>query len=422
MSSHDQSTDSVASSVQRSGLAMTIGDTKSIVLALQSLQEKIRKLEQDRNFHQEQCEKAHQAHEAYKIDVEMKLESERSHHRQREQELQDLLARANAERQRLQSALEESKQDLGTFRSELEQLLETERSNANEREERFRLELESYRKEISHEKSSNERLTQTVEQLRAERDVIQTTNRRLESTIRDLISVGGGETKKRRASLSIMNAGASALATQQKPSTATYRDAHNLSVGSARGRSLSNDRRPPMHYQNPTYSSVVRDVRVDHVTRPPTPPRHPSPRSFQSTTAAPAQASGRGGAAKLNQSVEHLRAIDEVTAELQQEHRSLHQKYKDLVERAATDNIPPEVLTASLNSLVSQIDKKAEQIRLIRNTRSEIAETAGAGPIDVPAAPILPARSTGPGKSSSKSSQRNAIVNELRALFSKAGV
>jgi chromosome segregation ATPase len=383
---------------------MTVGDTKSIVLALQALQEKIRKLETDRNFHQEQCEKSHKAHESYKLEVESQLDSERSQHRSREQELQDLLARANAERHRLQSTLEESKSDVAHFRVELEQLLESERGQAQSREDQLRSELEQLRSDIHEERRQNEQLLTSMDQLKTEKEIIATTNRRLESTVRELISVNNNLMDSvKKGGAAVINSGIGRMTSPHY--VASHADpaaSHNVSTASHRRTGSSQRRTKPSaaSYMNPTHSSAMRDSRSGEVTaRCPTPPRPASPRSARSlNTSSAIQPS-------------QVYAMDDVHTELQNELRDLEAKYKKTIQDAAKSDTSPDVLNIALNTLMGQIQRKTEQLRLMRQTREELS--AAAGITETRGRPKTTARGV------DKALHRGQIVSELRALFAK---
>lgn len=398
-SSQDQSNDSMNTSLQRSGLAMSVGDTKSIVLALQSLQEKIRKLEHDRNFHQEQCEKSQRAHEAFKLEIESQLDGERRQHRHREQELHDLLASANAERSRLQATLEESKKDLGTFRNELEVLLDVERKQAKEREDQLSQELEELKEERENERRKLEKLQQTIEQLRSEREIVQQTNQRLESTVRDLIAMNNN----------LMDSVGAKPPFKAGVRKHQHADVQNISASTSKRPSSANRR--GLSYRNPTHSSMSRDVRQSEFPmRHPTPTHRPrSPVIRQQTK----RASGSANTSLHGVPKDQIQAIDEVYRELQNEHRDLHNKYQETIRQAAANGTPPEILTAQLNHIMGLIDRKAEQIRLMRVTQGEINAAALSDGHDAPTreAPLA--------KGTEKTLQRGQIVNELRALFAR---
>ncbi|CUG06213.1 Hypothetical protein, putative [Bodo saltans] len=428
-SSHDQSTESVV--LQRSGLLGGAGDTKSIVLALQALQEKIRKLEQDRNFHQEQCEKAQRSHESYKLEIEGQLDAERSQHRVREHELQDLLARANAERSRLQATLEESKSDLGHFRQELEQMLNAERSQARAKEDQLLSELEQLRSDLNEERKNADDLATSVEQLKREREVIETTNRRLESTVRELITVQNNlmESVKKGGS-GVINSGAKSVAAAVR-GRATYRDPVNTSTTSARKASaarpandvnvstttrrtttqVQNTSSSRFTYMNATHASASRDIRFGEIpaARSATPPRPPSPARPAATRASSAR--GRGLNTSSHLPTEHVQAMDEVYEEMQVELRDLESRYKEAIQDAARNDTSPDVLNNVLNQLMTQIQRKTEQLRLMRQTKGDLGNTSLIG---------SERRSGSVAKGVDKALQRNQIVSELRSLFAKS--
>jgi predicted RNase H-like nuclease (RuvC/YqgF family) len=425
-SSHDQSTDSIGTALQRSGLVANVGDTKSIVLALQALQEKIRKLEQDRNFHQEQCDKAQRSHESYKLEIEGQLDAERSQHRIREQELQDLLARANAERSRLQSTLEESKSDLGHFREELEQMLSSERNQARSKEDQLLSELQQLRSDLNEERKSAEELATAVEQLKREREVIESTNRRLESTVRELITVQNNLMDSvKKGGTTVLNSGVKSMSSIRGRSVHRDPSAANVSTASARKVSVPRgtvepSRRSGLHntsssrftYMNPTHASVLRDVRCGEIPAPraATPPRPPSPRP------APRAASSSRGKGSLNTSVqlpaEHMQAMEEVYDEMQAELRELESRYKEAIQDAARNDTSPDVLNNHLNQLMTQIQRKTEQIRLMRQTKGDLTSTT--------AGSFGERRGGTAAKGVDKALQRNQIVSELRSLFAKS--
>jgi hypothetical protein len=427
-SSHDQSTESVV--LQRSGLLGGAGDTKSIVLALQALQEKIRKLEQDRNFHQEQCEKAQRSHESYKLEIEGQLDAERSQHRVREHELQDLLARANAERSRLQATLEESKSDLGHFRQELEQMLNAERSQARSKEDQLLSELEQLRSDLNEERKNADDLATSVEQLKREREVIETTNRRLESTVRELITVQNNLMESvKKGGTGVINSGtkSSVAATRGR---STYRDPGNMSTTSARKASATRQevntstttrRTTQVHntsssrftYMNATHASASRDVRSGEIPAPrsATPPRPPSPARHSTTAARAPSARGRGLNTSAHLPTEHVQAMDEVYDEMQGELRDLESRYKEAIQDAARNDTSPDVLNSVLNQLMTQIQRKTEQLRLMRQTKGDLGNASLIG---------SERRSGSVAKGVDKALQRNQIVSELRSLFAKS--
>lgn len=420
-SSHDQSTDSVGTALQRSGLVGNVGDTKSIVLALQALQEKIRKLEQDRNFHQEQCEKAQRSHEGYKLEIEGQLDAERSQHRLREQELQDLLARANAERSRLQHTLEESKSDLGHFRDELEQMLATERHQARSKEDQLLRELEQLRSDLNEERKNAEELANSVDQLKREREVIESTNRRLESTVRELITVQNNLMENvKKSGATIINSGVKTAARGRS----SHRDPANTSASApptrkasaaTRGVGVDVTRRTTTHntssarftYMNATHASALRDVRHGEIPAPrsATPPRPPSPRHVPRAVSR-----GRSLNTSAQLPSEHIQAMDEVYEEMQEELRQLEGRYKEAIQDAARNDTSPDVLNSVLNQLMMQIQRKTEQIRLMRQTKVDISGASHE-------------RQSGGGVTArgvDKAQQRNQMVSELRSLFARS--
>ena len=184
---------------------MPAADTKSVVLALQGLQEKIRRLEEDRNFHREECEKAHIAHEAYKREVEDQLERERTEHRRRESELQRMISEAKQERTEMSRSMEDSRLELRKFREQLDGIMDHERSTHEEREGELRRELDECQRAIREESSKISELKHTIANLRSEREVVLSTNKRLEATVADLISMNtklldGGRVARRPTS------------------------------------------------------------------------------------------------------------------------------------------------------------------------------------------------------------------------------
>lgn len=184
----NQSTESTTSSLHRSGLSITVGDTKSIVLALQALQSKIRSLEQDRDYHQDQYEVSLQAHERYKLDMERQMEQERAAHRQREAELLELLRKAREERVELEAALNGNKEDLGGFRKELEAMIAAEKELALQRESKLNSEVVKLRDDIKEEQTRRAALLVTMEKLKEEREAALQTNEQLRIAMDDLLT------------------------------------------------------------------------------------------------------------------------------------------------------------------------------------------------------------------------------------------
>lgn len=156
MSSLHSRSESPESSLQRSAaLNISVGDTKSIVLALQSLQSKIRQLEKDRDYHHDQYERAIESHEHFKILLESKMEEERSVHRIREKELSELLRKALEEKTHLTDFGSGSRAALAQLREELEMMIESERKSAKEREQTLLQEIEGLRQLVKQEKSAH---------------------------------------------------------------------------------------------------------------------------------------------------------------------------------------------------------------------------------------------------------------------------
>ncbi|KEG11389.1 hypothetical protein DQ04_02671000, partial [Trypanosoma grayi] len=417
--SMNHSTESATSSLQRSGLNMSVGDTKSIVLALQALQDKIRRLEQDRNHHQDQYERALQAHEAYKRDMEHQLEQERAHHRQSEKELQEMVQRATSEKAKLQSTLEESRKDLGTFRTELEEMLVKECDAAQQRENALATEVDKLRQEVEEQRKKHRALISSVEQLRAEKEAALDTNHHLELAIQEVLrmqqSRGGDRSFLRNGDTSrVTDAG------RNRRGGRRGRTYNNTSVGDSMHRTSSSHRavdprgresRPTSAlrsssvtrrtYRDPTYSSIQRDVRKDgaghshegagsEYARPPPCAVVPTVSRTQPATSPETRQSG---------------AMAEVLQELQAELESLHQQYKETVERAAAEELSTEVLTAALNRLATVMDRKTEQIRLIKEAQRDLTQ---AGIVEVPTSrPVSSARRRSPPVGSDKATQRN---------------
>lgn len=153
MSSIHSGSQSVDSSVQRSSaLSISVGDTKSIVLALQALQSKIRQLEKDRDYHHNQYEQAIRSHEDFKSLLERKMEEERAIHRTREKELSELLRKALEEKTQIAAMGSGNRTALAQVREELELVMEAERKSSKEREHKLLLEIEELQKNIKNEK------------------------------------------------------------------------------------------------------------------------------------------------------------------------------------------------------------------------------------------------------------------------------
>ncbi|EAN78014.1 uncharacterized protein TEOVI_000520000 [Trypanosoma equiperdum] len=436
VTSANHSMESCNTSLQRSGLNMSVGDTRSIVLALQTLQEKIRRLEQDRNHHQDQYEKALQAHEAYKQDMEHQLEQERSHHRRREKELHEMVQRATEEKTRLQSTLEESRKDLGTFRTELEEMLMKECDASKKRESALNSEMERLRHELEEQQKKHRTLLASIEELKAEKEAAIDTNHHLEQAIQELMRrCGTGSVDNSRMTdcdvTRLTNGSCRRNSRKPRRSNAFVgpvrgrlqeaRHLVNISGHSAERRRASvglagNTRRT---YRDPTYSSIQRDARRTSAGR---------ALELGLNNSYHVRPVSRGRAATpVNQS--HFDSVEgglrsgamkEVYEELQEELKSLHQQYKDTVERAAAEEISPEVVTAALNRISTLMDRKTDQIRLIKEAQRDMAN-AGVTVTDVPVPrPISSDRRRNPTPvGADKTTQRSLIVNELRSLYSQ---
>ncbi|KAH8611135.1 hypothetical protein ERJ75_000975200 [Trypanosoma vivax] len=443
MASINLSTESSGSSLQRSGLNMSVGDTRSIVLALQALQDKIRRLEQDRNHHQDQYEKALQAHEAYKQDMEHQLERERANHRQREKELQDMVQRATAERSKLQATLEESRKDLGTFRTELEEMLMKECEASQKRESALASEVDKLRHDVEEQQKKHRALLVSIENLRAEKDAAVNTNHHLEQAIQEIMqryNVVGAD----RSCLPGSDCNRFTEDGRRQPlrprrnsscmrsSVDTRAKAHkiNTSVRSSDLRPLSAFRsssgRPS--YRDPTYSSSQRDMRSCNVCPPPEGALNHSVQCSKRESRAKMGGSGRvtgEGApnarlrSAISSDVQPNGAMTEVHDELQEELKNLRQEYKETIERAAAEEINPEVVTAALNRISTLMDRKSEQIRLIKEAQRDLA--AAGAVVDGHASRLshdeMP-RQTAP-VGADRGTQRAIIVNEIRSLYSQ---
>jgi len=158
---------------------------------------------------------------------------------------------------------------------------------------------------------------------------------------------------------------------------------------------------------NPTHSSAARDVRIGEIPNRST--SASSPRRI-SPMHRSAQQQRSGGVVESAQ----LRGLDDVLVELEDELRGLEKQYKHAVQEAASSDTPAEVLNATLNALMGQIQQKSEQVRLMRRTRQELssgaAATAASGGSDgmqrVPKA-----------KGVDKALHRGHIVTQLRNSF-----
>ena len=432
---------STGTSAAAAALVGRLGDTRSIVMALQSLQEKIRKLEADRNFHQEECERARAAHEQYKHEVERQLEHERADFRRREAELQELISRAQHERSRLQAMLDENKTDLGTFRSELQLMLDRERRDATDREERLVAEIQSLRREVAEEKHFVAVTQQELHQAKTEKDVIESTTRRLESTVKDLLAMNSAlvERAQHNNNNNIASGGSAVVGGSSQPTNPTYNAPRATSSAHRTGGATTNRSR---QHHDPTSAAggvqtIVRSQQlagsggsqrsasdkpsdggpgasaVSALSLYGGPIRHPSPAKQppmrftspakaplinSSTVPSPRQRTGAPSSSRTNNGAAPASSvtspglatsspIDQVYAELEAELTSLKQQYalelqcmtggaSSAGSSGAQGLRPPAassaVMTATLNALMSQIDRKTEQLKLLRVTRGTV--------------------------------------------------
>lgn len=163
---------SADNSLQRSALNISVGDTKSIVLALQALQSKIRQLEKDRDYHHEQYENAIRSHESFKSMMEAKIEQERVAHQKREQELSELLRKALEEKTKMSSASHGNREALVHLREDLESMIATEKKYAEEREEKLLLEIQELHRIIKQEKLEHAAVLLKLEEIQKDRGAI----------------------------------------------------------------------------------------------------------------------------------------------------------------------------------------------------------------------------------------------------------
>lgn len=191
---------SADSSSHHSGLTISVGDTKSIVLALQALQSKIRQLEKDRDHHHDQYEKAIDSHETFKVLMEDKMNEERASHKRREKELSDLLRQALEERSKINGTLLNGRDSLAQLREEMQSLILSEKRNAEEREEKLRLEIRSLQHLMKQEKLEHAAALMKVEELHKERDLARQQN---ESLRLSLTKVTGAASSPRDGGLDV---------------------------------------------------------------------------------------------------------------------------------------------------------------------------------------------------------------------------
>ncbi|KPA80073.1 hypothetical protein ABB37_05083 [Leptomonas pyrrhocoris] len=475
----NQSAESTASSLQRSGLSITVGDTKSIVLALQALQSKIRSLEQDRDYHQDQYEVSLQAHEQQKLDMERQMEQERAAHRKREADLLELLRKARDERAELEDALSGNKEDLGGFRKELEEMIASEKELAEQRESKLNKEVARLREDIKDEQTRRAALLVTVDKLKEEREAALRTNEQLRVAMDDLLTHFEHQQQQQQQRLRHPSSSEPSQRTMSRggpagPSASMRGGASRGQVAngavhahrSARPRVAVNMQRH--NYEDPTCSSMLRDVRVVPDEMPPCAyPSAQSPHdddengvadghvhyrsardssrrggeisparrgvsahsSHQRTSPAvirtssrPQNASARRAApsstAATGQKVPppalSTKAMDEVEKQLRHELEELQHQYEDTVTRRPPGEIPSEVLAAALHRISSLIDQKKEQVKLLKEARRELEDAVGSAEAS---------RSSGNGSGmvgEDKSTRRAMLVNELRSLLAEA--
>nr|CCC93739.1 unnamed protein product [Trypanosoma congolense IL3000] len=111
-------------------------------------------------------------------------------------------------------------------------------------------------------------------------------------------------------------------------------------------------------------------------------------------------------------------AMMEVCNELQEEVRSLHQQYKETIERAAAEDVSPDIVTGTLSRITALMDRKSEQIRLIKEAQRDL-KNAGAVVSDATRSGIADRRRRSTPVGADKSTKRNLIVNELRSLVQR---
>lgn len=437
VNSMDHSTESGTSSLLRSGLNISVGDTKSIVLALQALQQKIRALEQDRDFHQTQYDRALQAHEAYKLDMERQSEKERADHRRREQDLMDLLRKAREERAKLEAASAggAGPDDLNAFRAELEKMIEEEKAQSEQREGKLRGEIDRLRRSVDEERTKHAALMVALEKLRAEREAAYDTNDELHDALADL------ERLRRQA------AGSSSSAAQQSRGRGG-RGGAAPSAASTRGRrGVSPAKSPSAHsrlgggslsyyggrnYRDPTCNSRLRDIRhaegeVSCSCDGAVPSDMPqlagaAQRSGNSSAIRARPAGSRTTSAHQTPQQQRRRGVDndegmdptpiaQVERQLRDELSDLQREYRNTISRAGSENLPRHVVNTALERISELIDKKEEQLRLMRAARREVSgasATYGSG-------------GDGGCRSANvaadKATQRAMLVNELRSLL-----
>ncbi|KAG5464717.1 hypothetical protein LSCM4_00158 [Leishmania orientalis] len=472
MSATQSTAESGVSSLQRSGLSITVGDTKSIVLALQALQSKIRSLEQDRDFHQDQYEVALQAHERYKLDIERQMEQERAAHRKREAELLELLRKAREERAQLEDTLSGNKQDLGSFRHELEKMIASEKELASQRESKINTEVAKLRAEIKEEQTHRAALLVTVDKLKEEREAALSTNEQLRIAMDDLLTRYEQLQRHRMAPqaaarrVSSRGARDAALSRAVPVTGACPRrsvSSRILSPGYALPhevqRRLSHARQCTVpsalhhNYKDPTCNSILRDVRVVPDEAPPcaypsvnSSMQQPQQDTAEATGKANTTRSGKGQRAQIavtpcrpgkssparrspetgvaGPSALRTTAIDEVEAQLRQELEALQHRYDETIERGASEEVPREVLTAALHRISAFIEQKKEQLKLLKEARMEldgaVCLNASRGATATRGMNGGAGGATPASVMQDKHTRRTMLVNELRSLLAEA--
>lgn len=406
----------------RSGLNISVGDTKSIVLALQALQSKIRTLEQDRDYHHDQYDRALQTHEAYKLNVEQQAENERVAHHRREQELLDLLRQARTEKERLESAIGGSRNDLGAFRAELESMIASEKQVAEQRQAKLQSEIARLRQEVTDERARHAALTLAIEKLRAEKEATHRTNEELRSAMQEVV----GMQQARRTALADKHISGRRGATRSSgPSRQSCRGGRTLRC-SSRGS-----------YRDPTCNSRLRDVHnvsgdvgcycnpADSTCPLGTCPSSgggqlTSARRQRTFSSHLQQGNGsvlRQRSAQVAEGRQRLSArrtsrqsdaVGRVEHQLQEELEDLQEEYKSTLERATTESLPPNVVTQALQRISSLIDSKIEQLKLMRAAHREVGE-----------APQVAHDRERQHVGLEKATQRTLLTNELRAMLTE---
>ncbi|EPY26072.1 hypothetical protein STCU_06335 [Strigomonas culicis] len=422
----NRSTESGLSSLHRSGLNISVGDTKSIVLALQSLQQKIRVLERDRDYHQDQYERAVQANEAYKLEMEKQMDQERSMYRLRENELRQQLQRLQEEKRLLE--LQSSEEDLTAFRQELEGMIAAEKKHAQEREATLVTEVKRLREEVSTERERYAALVQQIDGLHEEKEKTSLTNEHLREALDELL-------RRHEDGPSRGYRGAAPPA----PAAVHGRSGRGRgpAVGSGR-RAVSRKRtpsallQPPLaanpfescrrHYRDPTVNSILRDVRnvsseipcacdVSSAIGGPTPPLRPtssSPVSRNTSTLHTRPAEVQPASGRIAESVKNKQAIVEVEDQLQEELEDLQTQYRNTITRAANEQIPEEVVTAALTRITSLIEGKKKQLHLLKGAVHEQERQERSA--NAPQQAFI-----------DKSTKRNLLVNEIREMLLNSG-